>query len=195
MKGGVPEGAIRLEVVGHAFLSSPAESDLVLLNEPLAPPRYSLHDARTGRRLRTFSGEDGFQVATARLLADGGVALIEALAPSKRLRVAREGQPDWVVALPPTAAILNPGPVDGLLAVGCLTAARGPLAGETLFFSSVTAEPQGREAGLLPAPGWHPPMRATPAAQLFVSDAGELLRLEPVTRERRVLLPPAPAAR
>jgi hypothetical protein len=69
LKGGVPESATRLTAVGHALLCSPADGDLVLLQEP--PNRYSLHDPRTGRLVRTFSGEDGFQVGSARLLEDG----------------------------------------------------------------------------------------------------------------------------
>jgi hypothetical protein len=191
LKGGVPEGAIPLDALGHAFLSSPPDGNLVLLNEPLGPPRYSLHDARTGRRLRTFSGEDGFQVASARLLPDGGVALIETLAPSRRLRLARDGRPDQVVPLPVNAAQLSAGPADGLLAVGCFTIVRGPLAGETVFFSSDTGEPRGREEGLLPVLDWstQSTMRATPAAHLFLSDRGELVRFDPATRARLVLLP------
>jgi hypothetical protein len=194
MKGGVPEGAIPLDAVGHAMLASPPDGGLVLLNELQTPLRYSLHDARTGRRLRTFSGEDGFQVASARLLADGGVAVLEVLVPSKRLRLAHEGRPDRVVSLPATAALLSPGPAEGLLAVACFTFVRGPQAGETLFFSSDTGEPRGREEGLLPALAWHPwqTMRAAPAAQLFVADAGELVRFDPATRARRVLLPAPP---
>jgi len=183
MRGGVPEGAIRLDAVGHAVLSSAPDGDLVLLQEPLNPRVFSLHDARKGRRLRTFAGENGFKAASARLLAGGGVALIEELAPAKRLRIAREGQPDLLAPLPPTAAFLSAGPSREWLAVGCFEFARGPQAGATLFFSTETAEPGGREPGLLPTHG----------AQLFVSDAGELVRLDPSTRDRRVLLPAPPA--
>jgi hypothetical protein len=196
LKGGVPESATRLDAVGHAVLSSPADADLVLLLEPLAPNRYSLHDPRTGRRLRTFSGEDGFQVASARLLDDGAVALVETLAPTRRLRLAREGQPDRVAELPQGAAFVSAGP-PGLLAIARFEIARGPQAGETLFFSTDTAEPRGREPGLLPAFSYAPWLspRGTAAAQLFVSDAGELVRLDPSTRERRVLLPASASER
>ena len=196
LKGGVPESATRLDAVGHAVLSSPADAELVLLLEPLAPNRYSLHDPRTGRRLRTFSGEGGFQVASARLLDDGAVALVETLAPMRRLRLAREGQPDRVAELPQGAAFVSAGP-PGLLAIARFEIARGPQAGETLFFSTDTAEPRGREPGLLPAFGYAPWLspRGTAAAQLFVSDTGELVRLDPSTRERRVLLPSSPPER
>src|SRR5262249_12539320 len=54
MRGGVPESAVRLDALGQAFLVSPAGGDLVLLQEPMAPSRFSLHDVRSGRRLRTF---------------------------------------------------------------------------------------------------------------------------------------------
>ena len=191
LKGGVPESATRLTAVGHALLCSPADGDLVLLQEP--PNRYSLHDPRTGRLVRTFSGEDGFQVGSARLLEDGAVALVETLAPTRRLRVAREGQPDRVAELPQGAAFASPGP-PGLIAVGRFEISRGSQAGETLFFSSDTAEPRGREPGLLPAFGFAPWLSGRAASQIFVSDSGELVRLDPSTRERRVLLP-APAAK
>jgi len=199
MSGGTPASAIRLEAVGHAMLISPADEDLVLLHEPLAPyRRISLHDARTGRRVRTFSGEDGFQVQDAMLLASGRVALIEALAPTRRLRLAVEGQADRVAALPEGSAIIAGDLPGGLLAVGRFMPANGRFAGETLFFSSDTSEPRGREPGLLPVlrPRLGPSRRVSgTAAELFVSDAGELLQLDPVSRERRVLLPAAPVER
>ncbi len=198
LTGGVPDSATRLDAVGLAFLSSPADGDLVLLHEPLAPSVFSLHDPRTGRRLRTFSGEGGFQVASARLLEDGGVALIETLAPSRRLRLAREGQPDRLAELPQGSALISAGP-PGLLAVGRFELSRVGRAGETLFFSTDTAEPRGGEPGLLPAFDWGfgwaagQSRRSPASAQLFLSDAGELVRLDPSTRERRVLLPAPPA--
>jgi hypothetical protein len=199
MSGGVPASAIRLEAVGHAMLISPADEDLVLLHEPLAPHRrISLHDARTGRRVRAFSGEDGFQVQEALLLANGRVALIEALAPTTRLRLAVEGQADRVAALPEGSAVIAGDLPEGLLAVGRFIPANGRFAGDTLFFSSDTGEPRGREPGLLPALRQRlgPARRVSgAAAELFVSDAGELLQLDPVSRERRVLLPAAPAER
>ena len=198
MGGGVPTSAIRLDAVGHAILLSPADEDFVLLHEPLAPRRVSLHDARTGRLVRRFSGEDGFQVADALELEDGGVALIEAQPPTRRLRLAREGQPDRVALLPEGSAVISGGLPQGLLAIGRFVPAHGLLAGETLFFSSDTAEPRGSEPGLLPALrfGLGPSRRVTGvAAQLFVSDSGELVRFDPSTRERRLLLPAPPAAR
>ena len=197
MSGGVPTSAIRLDAVGHAIVISPPQEDLVLLLEPLAPRRVSLHDTRTGRHVATFVGQDGLQVVDALLLANGRVAVIEAQGPQVRLRLALEGQADRVAALPDGSTILSELP-DGLLAVGRFVPARGPLAGETLFFSSDTAEPRGREPGLLPALRLMlMPARRTvgTAAQLFVSDAGELLQFDPTSRERRVLLPAAPAGR
>ena len=152
-----------------------------------------------GRLVRRFSGEDGFQVQDAYLLEDGGVALIEAQPPSRRLRLAREGQPDRVALLPEGSAVISGGLPQGLLAIGRFVPAHGLLAGETLFFSSDTAEPRGSEPGLLPALrfGLGPSRRVVPAsaAQLFVSDSGELVRFDPSTRERRLLLPAPPAAR
>lgn len=196
MSGGVPTTVIPLEAVGHAVLISASEGDLVLLLEPLAPRRVSLHDTRTGRRIATITGQDGLQLTDALLLASGRVAVVEARGPQARLRLAVEGQQDLVAALPEGAAMLSELP-GGLLAVGRHVVraqrpdeAKRSVAGDTLFFSSDTAEPRGSETGLLPA------RRVTgTAARLFVSDAGELLLLDPVSHERRVLLPAAPGAR
>jgi hypothetical protein len=183
-RGGAWEPAIRLDAGGLAMVNSSPAGDLVLFQEPLNPRVFSLHDVRSGRRLRTFAGEDGFRVMQAQLLADSGVALIETLAPNTRLRIAHEGRPDRVAPLPPTAYRLSAGPSPEWLAVGCGELARGPFAGSTLFFSADTAEPGFREEGLLP----------TYAGRLFVSEAGELLRLDPETHARKVLLPaPQPA--
>jgi hypothetical protein len=191
----VPEGAIPLDAVGHAFLGSRPGGDLVLLNELLAPQRYSLHDPRTGRLVRRFSGEDGFQVVNASLLDEGTVAIIETRAPSRRLRLAREGRPDSVAELPQGAVFASQGP-PGLVAIARFEIGRGRQAGETLFFSADTGEPRGREPGLLPAYGFATWLSArSNASQLFVSDAGELVRFDPTTHERRVLLPADPSWR
>lgn len=196
MGGGVPESAIRLEAVGHAILRSPPEEDQVLLDEL---GRYSLHDARSGRRVVAFDGRDGLQVRDAFLLSNGRIAVTEAEGQQVRLRLAGEGRPDIVAALPagPTAWINElPG---GLVAVGSFTPKPGGrLVSETFFFSSDTAEPRGREAGVLPALRLRSRLAqrvAGTAAQLFVSDAGELLQLDPASHERRVLLPAPPAQR
>jgi hypothetical protein len=185
LRGGVPEGAVRLDAVGHAVLSLASGADRLLLQEAFNPRVYSLHDVRSGRRLRTFAGEDGFRVMDARLLADGGVALVETLAATTRLRITHEGRPDGVAALPSIACHLGTGPSRDWLAVGCRELGRGPFAGSTLFFSTDTAEPRGNEAGLVP----------TAEASLFVSDAGELVRLDPETHARKVLLAAPPPAR
>ena len=187
--GGLPTSAIRLEAVGHAILASLPEGDLVLLDEALAPRRFSLHDARTGRRIATFAGQDSFEVTGASLLSGGRVALVEAHGPEARLRLVMEGQPDHVAMLPLGSAGLHELP-DGLIAVGrFMPAVRGV---ETLFFSSDTAEPRGREPGLFPA--FRTTLRDTgTAARLFFSSKGELVRFDPASRERRVLLPAPPA--
>ena len=196
MSGGVPTSAIRLEAVGHAILISPPEEESVLLLEALAPRRISLHDTRTGRRVATFTAQDGLQVMDGFLLSNGRVAILEAQGPDVRLRLAAEGQADRVVALPEGSTVLGELP-GGLLAVGRNVPANGRRAGETLFFSSDSAEPRGREPGLLPALRLMlMPARRTvgTAAQLFVSDAGELVQFDPSSRERKVMLPAPPAA-
>jgi hypothetical protein len=183
LKDGVAEAAVRLDAVGHAVLSLASGGDLLLLQEAFNPRTYSLHDVRSGRRLRTFAGEDGYRVMDAQLLADGGVALVETLAPITRLRIVHEGRPYGVASLPSISCRLSAGSSRGWLAVGCRELARGPFAGSTLFFSTDTAEPRGNETGLLP----------TLDASLFVSDAGALVRLDPETHARQVLLPAPPA--
>jgi hypothetical protein len=177
--GGLPTSAIRLETVGHAILASSPEEDLVLLNDVLAPKQFSLHDARTGRRIATFAGQDGLQLIDAILLSNGKVAMIEAHGPEARLRLVMEGQPDHVATLPLGSAALHELP-DGLIAAGHFTPATNQF--ETLFFSADTAEQRGRQ------PGLRPEFRT-----LFFSDKGELVRFDPASRERRVLLPAAPA--
>jgi len=197
MSGGVPASAVRLEAEGFAVLISPADEDFVLLHEPLAPRRISQYDTRTGRRVATFAGQDGLEVMDALLCANGRVAVLEAQGPSVRLRLALEGQPDLVAVLPEGSAVISELP-DGLLAMGRFIPARGRFAVETLFFSSDTAEARGREAGLVPAlrPRLRPARRISgTAAQLFRSDKDELVQFDPSSRERKVLLPAAPASR
>jgi hypothetical protein len=195
MSGGVPSSAVRLEAVGHAILISPPDDAFVLLHEPLAPRRISLHDVSTGRRLRTFSGEDGYLVMDAYLLRNGRVALIEANGPAVRLRLSQEGQPDRLLELPEGAAFVGGEVPGGLLSVGrFLPKGAARLERETLFLSSDTGELRGRESGLLPVRGrLHPSQHFSgTAAQLFVTEAGELLQFDPSTRQRRVILPAAP---
>jgi hypothetical protein len=151
---------------------------------------------RTGRHVATVGGQDGRQAVDAFLLSNGRVAILEAYGPEPRLRLVAEGQADSVCPLPDGSAILSELP-GGVLAVGRLVPARW-LAGETLFFSSDTAEPRGREPGLLPALRlrlWPAHRVAGTAARLFTSDAGELVRFDPESRERHVLLPSPSAKR
>jgi hypothetical protein len=196
ISGGLPASAVPLEVARHAVLISPLEGDLVLLAETVTPRRISLHDTRTGRRVATFGGQDDVQANDGFMLSNGRVAIIESQGGMARLRLAREGERDRVAVLPIGSAFLGELP-GGLLTVARFIPAAGRLTRETLFFSSDTAEPSGREPGLFPALRSHywPARRvAGTAARLFVADGGELLELDPTTRERRVLLP-APAGR
>jgi hypothetical protein len=194
ISGGLTATAVPLEVAGHAVLVSPPEGDLVLLAETVTPRRISLHDTRTGRRVATFGGQDDVQVNDGFILSSGRVAIIESQGPVLRLRLAREGEPDLTAELPRGSIFLGELP-GGLLTVGRYVQATDRLTRETLFFSSETAEPRGREPGLIPAlrvNSLRARRVAGTAARLFVADSGELVDLDPATRERRVLLPAPP---
>jgi len=189
LAGGVPTAGARLDAVGHAVLCSPPAAERVLLLEPLAPRSYSLHEAATGRRLGVFAGDDGYTVAHAVLLDDGGAALVESDHVRNRLRLALDGQPHRLVELPPGLATLGGVLKHNLLSIAIRRQLPfepgrfGPELVETLLVAIDTGEVVRREPRLAPAGG---------VATLFITSEGDLVRLDPATGERQVLLKAGP---
>jgi hypothetical protein len=194
MAGGVPSSRQPLEAVGQAFLASGLAGERILLHEPLAPRRVSLHDIRSGRRLRVFDGEPGWAVVDAMLLRGGAVAVVEGTRGSCRLRLATDGEPDRLVELPAGLALIGGELPGGRLAVGLLGRPTGTDpgdAGDTLLVALASGEIVRREAGILPplvhdVAGEGPP--SPEASRLFVTQAGEIVRLDPDTGRREVVL-------
>ena len=157
LAGGVASGRLPLEAVGHAGLASDLGGDFILLHEPMAPRVYSLHDARSGRRLRAFAGEPGWPVGDALLLTGGAVAVVENGGGSSRLRVAIDGQDDRLIELPAGLATLGGELPGGRLTVGlhgtATTETRNAMKrrGDTAIVALATGEIVRREAGLVPA--------------------------------------------
>lgn len=190
--GGVPSSRLPLEAVGHAMLMSGIAGERILLFEPQVPRVVSLHDARTGRRLRVFAGEPPWRVNDALLLADGSVAVVEMDGTASRLRLATDMRLDRLIELPGpfVIGVLGGELPGGRIAVGLFGAPPGPGArgeervGETVVIELATGEIVRREAGLLPAAG----QASKAAATLFETAAGELVRLDPDTGQRRVVV-------
>jgi hypothetical protein len=186
LAGGVPSSRVPLEAVGHASLVSGITGDRILLLEHLVPTGASLHDVRSGRRLRAFVSEPEFRVQGAKLLGTGAVAVIEGGATSTRLRLAADDAPDRLVELPARAAYFGSELPQGRVAVGLMSEPRpGPYGTrpnlDTLVVALATGTIERRETGLWPAGG-----------PFFESAAGELVRLDPDTGERKVVVPARP---
>jgi hypothetical protein len=208
LAGGVPSSRVPLDGVGHAVLASGIAGERILLFElgasPVAgahvPPRsFSLHEAPSGRRLRAFQGEDGWTVTDAALL-DGGVAVVERREQANRLRLAVDGEADRFVELPAGFVMLGGQLPGARIAVGVwpsalVPRAGEPHAGEALIVSLAAGEVVRREADLVPTAraglyGGSRELRG--AATLFETNAGELVRLDPATGSRQVVLAAAP---
>ena len=203
LAGGVPSSRVRFDVVGNALLLSAAEGDRVLFHEPGASRIVSLHETRSGRRLRLFKGDSGSTVQDALLLDNGGVAVIEGDRTRNRLRLAADNQPDRLVELPDGLAVLGGELPGGLVAVAIrplpleVDGANGATPsmganGATPSSSRSTRERScaGRPAFCPRCAGgrWRPGPPPQAVSSLFMSETGELLRLDGVTGERRVIL-------
>jgi hypothetical protein len=196
LAGGVASGRLPLEAVGHAVLASGLAGDRILLHEPQAPRVVSLHDTRSGRRLRAFAGEPGWPVTDALLLASGAVAVVEGSGAASRLRLSADGAADRLIELPAGFAVLGGELPGGRVAIGLYgPPSTGPRVDTAAGITVVVALPSGeivrREAGLLPAlrQGLSGGGRQSPGAStLFESPTGEIVRLDVDTGRRRLVL-------
>jgi hypothetical protein len=200
--GGVPSGRVPFQAVGHSMPASSIAGDRILLHEPLVPRVFSLHDARTGRRLRALAGEGPWRVNDALLLSDGTVAVVENDGSASRLRLAAEGQADRLIEFPGefVVGVLGGELPGGRLGVGLVgaTPGSGPrldsAVGDTVVVDLATGQLGRREAGLRPAVAGYGRAREVPAASsLFETQAGELVRLDFDTGARQVVLEAKPA--
>jgi hypothetical protein len=196
LAGGVPSSRVPLQAVGHSVPASSIAGDRILLLEPLAPPVFSLHDARTGRRLRALTGEELWRVSDALLLSDGTVAAVETRGTASRLRLVAEGRADRLVELPGEFVVgaLGGELPGGRLGIGLFGAPpasdrRGDQRiGDTVVVDLGTGQLTRREVGLRPAVTLYGRVRGGSAATLFETQAGELVRLDPDTGARLVVL-------
>jgi hypothetical protein len=201
LAGGVASGRLPLEAVGHAVLASGIGGERILLHEPLAPRTVSLHDARSGRRLRVFTGEPGWTLNDALLLTSDAVAVLESSGAESRLRLSADGEADRLIELPAAFAMLGGELPGGRITVGLYGAARPGTrdekrAGDTVIISLATGEIVRREAALLPAvrQGLSGTGRQSPGVStLFQSQAGEIARLDVDTGARQVVLAAKPS--
>jgi hypothetical protein len=191
LAGGVPSSRVPLDAVGHAVPASGLSGERILLHEPGAPRIVSLHEATSGRRLRVFAGEPGWPVNDAALLGDGRVAVVEGSGAVNRLRLAADGEADRLIELPAGFATLGGELPGGRIVIGLRSTPRVGSAGETVTLACATGEIVRREAGLVPVvhQGIYGGARdLSGAATLFQSQSGELVRLDPGTGARRVVL-------
>jgi hypothetical protein len=197
--GGVASGRLPLEAAGHAVVASGIAGDRLLLHEPQAPRAVSLHDGRSGQRLRVFAGEPGFTVADALLLTSGGVAVIEGGSAASRLRIATDAEPDRLTELPAGFAQFGGELPGGRVSIGLHGAARTDRHQEpagTLIVALASGEIVRREPGLQPAlrQGATSARPSAPGmSTLFASPAGEIVWLDPDTGQRQVVLAAKPA--
>jgi hypothetical protein len=111
--------------------------------------------------------------------------------PGLRLRLfGADGTPRATVAIPGRFPIRFGGePVPGLLSIGIGSNREGPRG--TLFIDAATGEVKRRELGVLPARGWGWKLAPAPGSagtRLFWDAQGRLVRLDPGTGERHVLV-------
>ncbi len=195
LAGGVPSSRVSFDAVGHAGLASGIAGERLLLHEPQSPRGVSLHDIASGRRLRFFRDEDGWTITDVAMLERGGVALVERAAGANRLQLAADGESDRLVELPGELAILGGELPGDRIAVGqarLLGTSGGDATsvGDTVIVSRATGEILRREPGLMPAArgGFYGRDRSPGGATLFETDGGDLVRLDPDTGTRQVVL-------
>jgi hypothetical protein len=201
LAGGVPSSRVPLDAVGHSVPASSIAGDRILLLEPLAPPVFSLHDTRTGRRLRALAGQEQWRVSDAVLLSDRTVAVVEKRGTTSRLRLVAEGGGDRLIELPGefVAGALGGELPGGRLGIGLLGAAPASdrygdqRIGDTVVVDLAKGQLIRREVGLRLAVTLYGRARAgSSAATLFETQAGELVRLDPDTGARQVVLAASP---
>ncbi len=185
----LPEG--HPEVTGRFAASAVAKTQWDGAAERLLvshQTRATLHDGRDGSLLATVS-EPGTQwIANAGFLSDGRIAIATAEGDHSLLRVCRhDGSEERRLPLGPGRGLLGGEPQPGRLYVGLRAGATSRSVLVDLDRGSILH----REEGLLPAvtsPRVPRPRPGTPGASLFLSDDGGLVRLDPTTGQRTVLL-------
>ncbi len=190
----VAAGRMRFEAADSALVISDPAAARVLILEPQAPRRISLHDVATGERLRVFEGEGGFTVLEALLLEDGGVAVVESGRETNRLRIASSSRPDLLVDLPSGLVVLGGELGERVLAVGVQPPRPHGRSieraeGYTLLVALDTGALIRREPSLAPGRRRLQVSSSTAAAaSLLISAADELVRLDAATGERHIVL-------
>jgi hypothetical protein len=173
--------------------------DSLLVKEgwrPSLPVRVTLYEGSTGARLATLA-ESPRGAATdfdPALLADGRVVVVESGSTDARLRVfAPDGRELGVFVLGTDVAAAGFGSeiTPGVIAVSLRR--RTTPRSEIVVFDVDQHRVLRRETGLRAAqPGWFWTtarcLPGSPGCQLFVTEAGDLVRLDPATGERKVLL-------
>ncbi len=211
-------GIHEMDVAGKTLAETgemgPFEGFLVLRTNPAASRaiaidprggRMTLHDGRSGRQIAILSSGER-RSRNAAFLGDGRIAEVESNGAGARLRVfSPEGEEQkmvslrtgdgWRIALGGETA---PGVV--LVALRSVTAS-GWRDSECLLVDTRTGETRLAGKRIFPAaamawwgrddPSWYP-AAGSEATRLFLDTRGSLLRLDPVTGARRVILAGVP---
>lgn len=165
------------------------DADRLLVTEPRRLSLYVLDGGRLVTLIDAWSAAN----RAAGLLSDGGAFSVEESAPGLRLRIfGPDGATRASVAMPGKFPVrLGGEPLPGLLSIGVDRWDTASLR-EALFVDVATGEVRRREAGLLPAARWGlwlgGPAPGSASTRLFWDSQRALVRLDPLTGERRVLI-------
>ena len=178
-----------------AWTRSDDAGDRLFVIHRTTRPLVTLHDGHSGSLLATLTGPGTDRGADAGFLSGGRIAVVSGEGGHSLLRVCRrDGTEERRLQLGPGWCLLGGEPEPGRLYVGLRSA---PSKSRTVLIDLDRGSILRSEGGLFPAAAAHrrdpryPPPRprpGTPGAALFVSDDGELIRLDPTTGQRTVLL-------
>ncbi|MDQ5870682.1 MAG: hypothetical protein M3547_00550, partial [Acidobacteriota bacterium] len=191
----------RIEAVsGPVFLLGEPSGRRILVHES-RQKQIRLHDGRTGSSIAVLSSGESISSRRAEFLSDGRIAVAEASADGARLRIlGAEGGEETAVPLGPGGSIALAGEPAG----GKVIVVVRPAPGAAVFDSKIllvdvsTGEARKIADGLFPvsAHAWwfagDPTLSPAPgseAVKLFFGPGYSLVHLDPLTGERRTVLP------
>ncbi len=195
------ETAGRIEAVSGPVILRGEPSGRRILVYASRKKQIRLHDGRTGQALGVLSSGESITSRRAEFLSDGGIAVAEAGPAGARLRLlASDGEERKNVPLGPGGSIALGGePASGRIIVVVRPAPGAAVFDSKIFLVNVaTGEALQVAKGLFPvsAHGWwsaaDPSLAPAPgseAVKLFFGPGYSLVRLDPLTGERRTVLP------
>lgn len=190
----------RIEAVsGPVFLRGEPSGRRILVHES-RKKEIRLHDGRTGQTLAVVSSGESITSRRAEFLSDGRIAVAEAGADGARLKIlGAEGGEEITVPLGPGGSIALAGePARGkIIAVVRSAGGVGAFDSKILLVDVSTGEARKIVEGLFPVSahawwfGGDPTLSPAPgseAVKLFFGPGYSLVRLDPLTGERRTVL-------